>query len=177
MFHSRRHVSQLMSARSRMNWWNSSTVTTFVDMANGRPMITQCCGLAKDTAPLSAGADLFESTRGQHRHGGTRRAVADFRAGLELPGVMPPPAPVPARGGRKTRRQRRTATPQRPPLSRGRSHRVLSRGRPHRFLWRGRPHRVPSGRAARVPRTLPRIADRRRAIASVGCRPCTRAEY
>src|ERR1700682_4012444 len=31
-------------------------------------------------AALSASRTLFESTRGQHRHDGTRRAVADLRA-------------------------------------------------------------------------------------------------
>src|SRR6266404_3405516 len=36
------------------NAWNSSTVTAFVDTANERPIITQCCGFANGAAPPSA---------------------------------------------------------------------------------------------------------------------------
>src|ERR1700722_19560353 len=40
-----------------MNSRNSSRVTALVNIANGRPMTTQCSGLSKDEEPLSAAAD------------------------------------------------------------------------------------------------------------------------
>src|SRR5882762_3654925 len=40
-----------------MNCWNSSTVTAFVDIASGRPMVTQCSGFSNGAAPLSVRAD------------------------------------------------------------------------------------------------------------------------
>src|ERR1700733_727019 len=40
-----------------MNSRNSSRVTAFVNIANGRPMTTQCSGLPNDEEPPSAPAD------------------------------------------------------------------------------------------------------------------------
>src|SRR5882724_9372911 len=45
--------------------------------ADDHPVLRPCEGHG---AALGRSRTLFESTRGQHRHGGTRRAVADFRA-------------------------------------------------------------------------------------------------
>src|SRR5882724_3013492 len=162
-----------------MNWWNSSTVTTFVDMANGRPMITQCCGLAKDTAPLSAGAEPCLNRPA----GSTVMAGHVGQSRISVPGFGTAggdAATGAGTGARWTENQATTAhsnTAAPAPVARAITPGFIAR--PTTPVFMARPT-TPGFRAAgrsgaeNSATNCPTVGVR---LLLSGCRPCTRAEY